>query len=263
MARLNWNQVGDSLYEVGVDRGVFYPTVGDGVPWNGLVSIKEVPEGVEGSDIYLDGVKQQKRTFSESFAGSIEAFTYPEEFAEYDGQDDISPGGFLGQSTRKKFNLSYRSRVGNDIEGVDHGYKLHLVYNALVSPSGKDNSSLQDTVGVLLFNWSFTTLPVAFAAGIFGSHLVIDTRFVSESALQVLEDMLYGTDTTSPHFPTVEEIFTIFEDAAILKITDHGDGTWTADGPDSAIIMLDSTTFQITWPSAIFIDDISYHISSL
>jgi len=257
MSRLAWDDLGKRSYEVGVDRGVLYPATGKGVPWNGLVAVQETPSGADITEGHLDGRKIRNQRLGEGFSASINAYTYPREFEEYDGTLD----GLTAQN-RPYFGFSYRTRLGNDLED-DAGSLIHLVYNAMATPSSRPYSSLSGSANPITFDWKIDTVPVILADGSITSHLIINTKMAYSWAVDALEDLIYGSANNDPQLPSIPGVIDIFEDASILKITDHGDGTWTAEGPDDAIIMLDPTTFQITWPSAVYIDDVTYRISSL
>lgn len=205
----------------------------------------------------MDGRKYQKRRQRESFMATLTAFTYPMEFEEYDGYSD----SHMTQQRRKKFNLSYQTRVGNDLQGMDLGYQIHLVFNALATPSDKAYKTVDSGIDPTKFSWQISTTPEVFPESS-GAHLIVSSLSAYPGALTPLEEMLYGTVDTTPRFPTAEELFDIFENAALLKIIDHGDGTWTAIGPDEWIQMLDSTSFAITTPSAHYTSEDTYRISS-
>lgn len=239
MTRLTWE---DRNYSAGVDRGVFYPQNGPGEPWNGLVSVQELAPEMNGRNRYLDGEKNRQSLGQEEFSGVIQAFTYPDSFYAV----------LLTRKRTKTFGLSYRVNTQS-------GYKIHLVYNVLITPS--TTIYLQDEAEP--FNWGFTTIPVPVPGVRKSSHVVIDAAKTYSWTLAALENIIYGSDSAQPRLPMPEEIFNIFEDNSILKVTDNGDGTFTVDGPDSAIQMLDATTFEITWPSAVYLDPVTYTISSL
>lgn len=258
MTRISWGDSGTRFFEAGVDRGVLYLSDNSGVVWNGLRSVKEAPSGAEISIKYIDGEPYNSGRAQEGFAATIEAYTYPQEFEEYDGLSDLVTG-----QVRKAFNFSYRTLVGNDVDGLDAGYKIHIVYNALAKPSGAAYATQDDGNEATAFSWDISTTPIRVADGRHSSHVVIDTRVAYPGTIQQLEDVLYGSDGLDSMLPSIDDILAIFENNAILKITDNGDGTWTAEGPDSAISMLDDKTFEITWPSAVYIDTELYQISSL
>lgn len=254
MTKLIWDEVGTREYEIGADRGVFYPLDGPGTPWNGLVSVKEAPSGADGATAYFDGRKYQQHRSVEGFAGTIEAITYPDAFEAYSGMA-------TGQG-RRFFNFTYRTLIGNDIDGMNHGYKIHLVYNAMVAPAEKSYLSFTDSSEPTTFAWNFTTMPISIQ-GHLCSHLVIDTTKAHPWTIEALENLLYGEENVQAVMPDPFEVVELFDSTAILRVIDNGDGTWTATGPDEAIQMLDAETFAITWESAVYIDDKTYFISSL
>lgn len=234
ISRLTWD---DRDYEAGLERGVFYPRNGPGEAWNGLTSVQESSDEDE-QVRYIDGIKSRRHRRMGEFSGTIEAFTYPDSFFE----------NVLTQRRQQGFGLSYRVKD-----------KIHLVYNILVGPTSFDARYL-DTEP---FSWSFTTAPVQVPGARLSSHLVIDTVKAYPATVAALEDLLYGSDSISPQLPSPEEVLNVFDINSILKVTDNGDGSFTVEGPDDVIQMLDPTTFQITWPSAVYIDEDSYSISSL
>lgn len=263
MSRLTWGEVGSRFYEAGVDRGVLYVGDNEGVVWNGLISVTESPSGAEPITRFIDGIKYLNYSKDDDFKGKIEAYTSPYEFDECDGTCQIRNGLFATQQVRKQFNLTYRTGIGNDLEGLEKGYKIHLIYNALAIPTDKAYNTHDDNADVMTLNWDLETSSVAVPEVARTSHLIIDTTLAYSWAIEALENVLYGTATTPARFPTPEEVVSLFEDNSILKITDNGDGTWTAEGPDSIITMLDATTFQINWSSAIPLNSTTYQISSL
>ena len=259
MTRLKWGETQDRIYEAGVDRGVLYPNVNPGVVWNGLVSMVEASSESQEISNYIDGVKYYNNISAGSFSATLEAFTYPDEFSEYDGvMYDI-----ITQQRRKSFGLCYRTKIGNAIDGLDAGYKIHLVYNALASPTEKNYTSVGDSTEATNFNWEITTTPVSIPGAGPSAHLIIDTTKAHGWTVTALEAVLYGNETTPATLPSPETVIDIFESNAILIVIDHGDGTFSVTGPDAAIQMLNDTTFQITWDSAVMINETSYTISSL
>lgn len=258
MTRLVWGDPDKRLYETGVDRGVFYPQDGVGVPWNGLIAVSEAPSGADILEGYYDGSKFRQQRQSESFEAKLTAYTYPKEFRGYDGLAEVGHA----QQRRRPFNLSYRTRVGND-ESRDFSYLIHLVYNAVASPSSPSFSSIGTGVDAVPFEWNITTIPDFLPSGEAASHVIVNPQIAYPWAVKQLEDLLYGSPDSESRFPTMHEIVQLFEDTSILRITDHGDGTWTADGPDEVIQMLTADMFEITWPSAVYIDSTTYRISSL
>jgi hypothetical protein len=242
MTRLDWDKTSLRQYETGVDRGVFYPQGGFGEVWNGLISVQESPSDVDAQPRYIDGVKIGNRGRLGEFAGTIEAFTYPDSFYQ----------SVLLQRRPKFFGMSYRVETGDS-------HKIHLVYKALLAPASREYVQRDSSI----FSWEFTTRPQFIDGRQATAHLIIDTAVAYTETVAEIEEFLYGSDTEMARLPTPEELLGIFERNARLKVVDNGDGTFTVTGPDEAIQMLDPTTFQITWPSAVYIDPESYTISSL
>jgi hypothetical protein len=266
MTKLIWDAVGERFYEAGTNQGVVYID-GVGYPWNGLVSVDQSPSGGEPEYYYQDGIPYVSETSPEEFKGTIEAFTYPNAFMACDGSQEIAQGLYISQQERKPFGLSYRTLIGNDVDELDHGFKIHIVYNCTASPPQQTYSTLNDNTEPMTFSWGITTRPVKFedaAFGVkYGAHLTLDSREVYPWAMQAVMDVLYGTDTTEPRLPTPAELLALFIDNALLKITDNGDGTWTAEGPDSIISALNADEFKIDWPSVVVLDEDTVQISSL
>ena len=211
---LEWDNVGERLYETGVDRGVLYvPTAGvydTGFAWNGLVSVSESPSGAEPNAQYADNTKYLNLYSAEEFACTIEAFTYPAEFAQFDGVSTPQPGVLVGQQGRGTFGLSYRTKVGNDTSGSDHGYKIHLIYGCTASPSEKSYSTINDSPEPITFSWEINTVPVAVANLAPTSIITIDSTTADPTDLAALEDLLYGAGAVEPALPTPDEIVTLF-----------------------------------------------------
>jgi hypothetical protein len=266
MTKLSWGALGERFYEAGTDKGVLYVD-GIGHAWNGLISVDQSPSGGEPEMYYLDGIPYVAETSPEEFKGSIEAYTYPQAFMACDGSQELAQGLYISQQDRKSFGLSYRTLVGNDIDELEHAYKIHIIYQALASPAQQKHATLGDRTDPTSFTWGIRTRPVKFeddAFGVkYGAHITLDSREVYPWAMAAVEDVLYGTDTTAPRLPTPQELLKLFIDNALLKVIDNGDGTFTVTGPDEAISMLNANTFQINWPSAIMLDEDTYTISSL
>lgn len=214
MAVLTWDQVGERFYETGVDHGVLYiPTAGvydSGVAWNGIISVTESPSGAEPSPQYADNIKYLNLLSTEEFGGTIEAFTFPDEFAQCDGTAFPKVGLAVGQQTRKTFGLSYRTKLGNDTDGQDLGYKLHLVYGALAAPSEKAYSTINDSPEAVTFSWEFTTTPVEVTGLKPTALLTIDSTKVAEADLTALEALLYGTELEEPSLPLPDAVIALF-----------------------------------------------------
>lgn len=206
MAQLiKWDEVGKKFYETGVDRGVLYQQAANGsyplgVAWNGLISITQSPSGAEANPQYADNIKYLNLLSVEEFGGTIEAFTYPDEFAECDGSSEIEVGVTIGQQARKTFGLCYRTKIGNDTVGEEYGYKLHFVYGALASPSERQNQTINESPEAITLSWEFSTTPVPVTGFKPTSYVVIDSTKVNALDLAALEAILYGT-TGTPDTP--------------------------------------------------------------
>ena len=216
MPKLTWDDTGKRLYELGVDHGVLYVqdptgTYPAGVAWNGLVSVTESPSGAESNPQYADNIKYIDLISAEEFGGTIEAFTYPDEFGVCDGTASPSKGLVLGQQTRKRFGMSYRTKIGNDVDQMDHGYKIHLIYGALAAPSEKAYASINDSPEAITFSWEFSTIPVALTTGNYKpvASLAIDSTKVNPAKLALLEAELYGDATNPANLPLPDEIITL------------------------------------------------------
>lgn len=217
MTRLDWDKVGERFFETGIDRGVLYiPNVSgvyaSGVAWNGLTTVTEKPTGADSNPIYADNVKYLNLTAAEQFGATIDAFTYPKEFAQFDGSVVISAGVALGQQHRRSFGLSYRTRLGNDIDGSDLGYKLHLVYGCQAAPSDRAYATINDKPDALHFSWNLTTTPVAVTGYKPTSLLTINSTEVDAGALTTLENALWGTTGAGgvAHLPLPDEVIAMF-----------------------------------------------------
>lgn len=217
MTKLVWDQVGERVYETGVDQGVLYlPTGGvydTGVAWNGLSTVTEKPSGADATPVYADNIKYLNLVAAEEFGGTIEAYTYPVEFGECDGTSSPETGVYVGQQNRKVFGLAYRTKLGNDTDGQDHGYKLHLVYGALAAPSEKAYATVNDSPEALAFSWDFSTTPVEVSGLKPTALLTVVSTEVQAANLAALEDALYGTAGTSPRLPLPDEVVAMFAGA--------------------------------------------------
>lgn len=261
MARLAWSAVGDRIYEGGVDRGVLYVD-GAGVPWNGLVSVDESPSGGEERSYYCDGVKYLILAAREEYKATINAFYSPREFDACDGQVAVRPGLFASQQRRKTFGLSYRSRIGNDVQGLNYGYKIHIIYNALASPSPRRYVTESSDPQASTLSWGIATKAVAVPDAMHSAHLVIDSTEASSYVLSLLEDILYGNDLNEPRLPDPEEIAALFDDDTEFTVTDLGDGEFEISGSDLAVQMLTTGVYQITHDNVVALDEGRAQISS-
>lgn len=215
MPRITWDNTGERLYETGVDHGVLYIPDGngdysDGVPWNGLTGVTESPSGAEATALYADNIKYLDLRSAEEFGATVEAFTFPDEFLQFDGVASPSPGVHVGQQGRSTFGLSYRTNIGNDVDGSDHGYKLHLIYGATAAPSEKAYATINDSPEAITFSWEVATTPVAAGGSLKPTaQLIIDSTKVDPTDLTTLEDLLYG-ESGDPQLPSPEDVIAIF-----------------------------------------------------
>lgn len=224
MSKLVWDKTGERYYETGVKNGVLYPIQSDGtyskgVAWNGLTAVTESPSGAENTPLYADDIKYLNLVSAEEFGATVEAYTYPDEFAECDGSASIADGVMIGQQARKIFGMSYKTTVGNDVDGNSHGYKLHLIYGATASPSEKAYATINDSPEAITFSWEIATTPVNVTGFKPTASLVIDSTKADPTKLASLEEILYGKDPTSesasdgvePRLPLPDEIVTIMK----------------------------------------------------
>lgn len=248
MTRLTWGE--EKPYEAGVDRGVLY--LADGaVPWNGLVGVEESDTGEIHADQFFDANRFRLMQNVGEYGALVEAITYPPAFESYEGVD-----GYLDQQGRKFFDFSYRSHGSGSP-------KIHLVYNALATPSPRGTKTLTGSVDLSPFSWSIATVPREIPGARPGSHLVIEPDSARHpEAVETLEGMLYGTDISDPYMPSPEDVVAVFESYVIFRVEYNGDGTFTAMGPDDWITVHGDGTYEITSPSAFYIDEHTHQISS-
>lgn len=221
MAVLKWDQAGDRLYETGVDHGVLYPQKNGqypkGVAWNGLITVTESPSGAEDNPLYADNMKYLNIKSNEDYGATIECYTYPDEWAACNGEADLATGVTLGQQRRNTFGLSYRTNIGNDTDGNDHGYKLHLVYGCSASPSEKSYSTINDSPEAITFSYEVTTTPIPVSGNDLDGNpfkptavITVDSTKVNEENLSSLEKILYGSEEDEARLPLPDELKTIF-----------------------------------------------------
>jgi hypothetical protein len=224
MTKLVWDQTGSRKYETGCDHGVLFPAdtsknankiYGTGVAWNGLTSVTESPDGAEANDIYADNIKYGSIRSAETFGGTIEAYTYPDEFAACDGSAEPVKGVRIGQQSRKPFGLVYRTLIGNDTPTEeDDGYIIHIVYNATASPSEKQYETVNDSPEAITFSWEFETTPTNVAGFKPTSLITVDSTKIETATLTKLESKLFGSDDSEPELPTPDEVLTLLGYAA-------------------------------------------------
>lgn len=241
MARLSWTDL-PPTYELGVDFGTYFPRFGDPEPWIGLARIEELPQERGASARYLDGIHLSTSRPPGDFAGRIDAYAYPRTLQ----------ASVLGPRGSIPFNFSYRTKT-------ERSYKTHLVYNARLSPTGH----IYDQEDPTAFSWDFTTTPVGVPGAVPTAHLIVESAVAHPWTTVAFEDFLYGTETTAPRFPSPSEVLEIFEENSILRVIDHGDGSWSAIGPANVVSMSDDTSFVIDYPTAVYISPDTYQVSSL
>ena len=218
MSKIVWDAIGEHTFETGVRNGVLYlkdaeGAYSNGVAWNGLTSVSESPEGAEATDLYADDIKYLTLMSAENFKATIEAYTYPVEFEECDGSATIANGVVIGQQSRKPFGLCYRTAIGNDTDGNEHGYKLHIVYGCQASPSEKQYSTINDSPEAITFSWEVSTTPVNVTGKKPTATLIIDSTKTDKAKLTALEAILYGSEQTEPRLPLPDEIATLMTTA--------------------------------------------------
>lgn len=222
MSRLVWDNTGERYYETGVKKGVIYPAVSGTYPkgyvWNGLTAVTESPSGADANNIYADDIKYLVLRAAEEFGATVEAYTYPDEFAECDGSAFVATGVSIGQQTRKPFGLCYRTILGNDEEANDHGYKLHLIYNATASPSERGYQTVNDSPEAITFSWEMTTTPLPVTGHKPTACIIIDSTKADSAKLDALEDVLYGTENTDARLPLPDEVIELMG-GAVADIT--------------------------------------------
>lgn len=213
MAKLVWDKTGERFYETGVNQGVLYVQAEGaypkGVAWNGLTAVTESPSGAEASPIYADNIKYLNLYSAEEFGATVEAYTYPDEFAECDGSAEIATGVSIGQQARKTFGLCYRTIIGNDLKSNEYGYKIHIIYGAVASPSEKAYATVNDSPEAITMSWEITTTPVNVEGHKPTASITIDSTKVSAEKLAQLEGILYGSESEEPRLPLPDEIVTL------------------------------------------------------
>lgn len=208
--QIQWNSPGQRTFTAGLDRGVLYPDGGSGIPWNGLTGVTETTSGGSPVPLYLDGQKYSNYPTLEEFQATLTALQYPIEFSECAGISQISTGLYLGQQPKKTFGLSYRTKLGNDLDGLSHGYILHLVYGATAESADIAHTTISTSITPVTYSWTLTTLPISFSGNRPSAHVMINSLETPAWILYTIEDMLYGSITNHPQLPSPEDLYTLF-----------------------------------------------------
>ena len=263
MTALEWDKIGERLYEAGVDRGVLYLPDSSGAyneahSWNGLTSVEEAPNQSSNS-YYQDGVKYLENVVIGDYAGTLKAFTYPDAFDAVQGIGSGSGGMYVHNQKPKLFGLSYRTRIGNDLEGIDHGYRIHLLYNLIATPSNAAYSSVSNSPSPLEFQWNLSGTPGSVTGWKPTAHLSIKSTDLDPGYLAFVEEVLYGNEVNDPRLPSLNEMFDLV--ANRLTIVDNGDGSWTASGSPQAVDILGNGAFILNGASSTDLGDGEYEIT--
>lgn len=262
MPGLVWDQVGDRVYESGLDKGVLYLPDGSAVAWNGLTSVIEHFDRST-NPIYFDGMKIHDLVVLGDFSGTMKAVTYPDEFIELEGAAPLRRGLFLQDQAPQVFGLCYRTRVGNDIVGDEAGYKIHILYNVTAIPSDKTYASVSNDPSLVEFEWTITAVPEEIPGFRPTAHIVLDSRDFDPWLLDELQTMLYGSGSASAVLLPMPDLIGYIQDWYRVKIVDNGDGTWTATSVRDGFIQIldDEGLFQIVQVNAVYLDDTTYQLS--
>lgn len=266
MTGLVWDQVGDRTFESGVDRGVLYLPDGSAVAWNGLLSVTEKFNN-DRSPVYYDGFKVNESVSLSDFDAVLKALTYPDEFLELEGIKTGfgEHGVYLGQQKPKSFALSYRSRVGNDVDGGEAGYKLHVVYNLVATPSDREYATVSDTMDPIEFEWDISAIPEDLMSFGFApsAHVIIDTRTIHPLTLEDLETVLYGSDVDDASLLSMADLLEVVYgvESYLIQITDNGDNSWTADVSDDSLLTITGDSFELDEANVEWLDADTYRVT--
>jgi hypothetical protein len=262
MPVLEWDQVGDRVFESGLDRGVLYLPDGSAVPWNGLTSVIE-SFNRETSPVYYDGMKINDLITLGDFSATMKAVTYPPEFTPLEGSAPVKTGLYYADQPPQSFGLAYRTKVGNDLDGEDGSYKIHILYNVTAIPSDKTYASHSQNPSLVEFEWKITAVPEEISGFAPTAHLTIDSKDVDPWLLEDLEALLYGTSLTDAALIPMADLVNMINTWFRVKITDNGDGTWTATSQRDGFISINIVTqyFDIVGVNAVYLDDDTFQIS--
>ena len=263
MPQLEWDTVRDRVYESGLDKGVLYLPDGSAVPWNGLTAVIE-RFNRDVSSVYYDGMKISEHVIIGEFAATMKALTYPDEFVEIEGLGMKRPGVFYGDQRPKTFGLCYRTQIGEQIEGDEVGYKIHIIYNLIAVPKERTHGTLNASPSIIEFEWDITAIPEEVEGFHPTAHIILDSRKVDPWLFEDLENQLYGGVANAAVLIEMQELVTTLNNWYRVKITDHGDGTWSATSMRDGFISLtdaENTLFKIVQINAVYLDDDTYIIS--
>lgn len=262
MSAIVWDEIGSRSYEGGVSHGVLYKEDGYGIPWNGMTAVEETGFNSTESD-YFDGVKFNDVVTIGDYVATLRAFTYPDEFLYFEGVFEDQPGFYVTQQEPNSFGLSYRTQIGDAVNGLEAGYKIHLVYNLTAVPTTKSYETISDDFEPSEFEWTITGVPEEIEGFRPTCHVIIDSRYIDPFLLEDLEGVLYGSEDNDPHLPSLRALGSYIRSWQRLIVTDNGDGTWTARTTvDGVLVMLDANTFELNTDTAAYLDADTYTIES-
>lgn len=261
MTRISWNAPGDRFFDAGLDRGVLYPKNGKPVPWNGLTGVEET--GAEGAAVYyIDGRPFLYLPKPKEYEATLKAYTYPDEFSKVMGIVEVADGMYLDSQLGDSFDLSYRTLIGDGAQGVERGYKIHLVYNAVVAPQSLAYETISTSINPVEFNWQIQAVPTRVEGFRPTAHIIIDTRHMADAKIAELEALIYGDDVTEAEMPNPQVIFDLLHYGESIIITDNGDGTWNAEGSYANVYMVAPGVFRIDNVDAIDHGDGTFDITT-
>lgn len=257
MTLLDWDNATERTYESGVSHGVFYPPDGNGMVWNGLISVTDTQVGADTEPLYYDGVKYIDYSPSTDFKGTIEALSAPRRFLQCIGEKDLVPGFTMTSQRKEVFGMSYRTQVNGD-----EGYKIHILYNLTASSDDRTYDTITESPSATKLSWTILGVPINIVNNFPTMHFIVDSTVFNPDYMDELEAILYGSEDVDSSLPPFEQLQVWLAGGHFIEIFDNGDGTWKATGPDSVITMLDATTFQIAEVDATYLDSDTYTITT-
>lgn len=262
MANIKWDETGSRTYEGGIDHGVLYLTNGRAIPWNGLVNITESANRST-TPIYFDGRKILDLVELGNYQAKLEAITYPDEVLALEGLGKMINGVYVGDQAPKIFHMSYRTRVGNDVEGPEAHYQIHILYNITAIPADKQYQTFSNESDPMMFEWDLTAVPEEVPGFRPTAHIILDSRFVDDTLMENVELLLYGGTTANPAFPPFQDLMSMITSFVNVEITDNGNGTWTAFSLEPGYIIMVTPTEYTVESLVVYSDDgESFEISS-